>query len=89
MKSSEEEKESVVTEQIENIINNINPIQNLDGNGNPSQYSCLENSMDRGALSGSSPWSCKESDMTEGLTYTNSISMKSRKLKLENKITKC
>ena len=29
-----------------------------DGNGNPLQYSCLKNSMDR-------PWSCRESDMTE------------------------
>ena len=28
-------------------------------NGNPHQYSCLENSMDRGA------WGRKESDMTE------------------------
>ena len=29
------------------------------GNGNPLQYSCLENP------SGYSPWGCKESDMTE------------------------
>ena len=33
-----------------------------EGNGNPLQYSCLENSMDRG---GHSPWGRKESDMTE------------------------
>ena len=33
-----------------------------EGNGNPLQYSCLENSMDRGAWQG--PWGCKESDMT-------------------------
>ena len=32
------------------------------GNGNPLQYSCLENSMDR--LGGCSPQGCKESDMT-------------------------
>ena len=31
--------------------------------GNPLQYSCLENSMDR-------PWGCEESDMTEWLTST-------------------
>ena len=31
------------------------------GNGNPLQYSCLENSMDR-SLAGYSPWGCKESD---------------------------
>ena len=29
------------------------------GNGNPLQYSCLENCMDRGAM-GYSPWGCKE-----------------------------
>ena len=32
-----------------------------EGNGNPHQYSCLENSMKRGY----SPWDCKESDMPE------------------------
>jgi len=26
------------------------------GNGNPLQYSCLKNSMNRGALPGHSPW---------------------------------
>ena len=31
-----------------------------EGNGNPLQYSCLENSMNRGAL-WASPWSCKKS----------------------------
>ena len=36
-----------------------------EGNGNPLQYSCLENSMDRGAW-----WA--ESDMTEPLTHTHS-----------------
>ena len=35
-----------------------------EGNGNPLQYSCLENSMDR-SLSGYSPWGHKESVMTE------------------------
>ena len=34
-------------------------------NGNPLQYSCLENSMDRGY----SPWGRKESDMTERLHF--------------------
>ena len=40
-----------------------------EGNGNPLQYSCLEESMDRGAwraLMG--PQSRKESDTTEQLT---------------------
>ena len=39
-----------------------------EGNGNPLQYSCLENSMDREApqsLVGYSQWGCKESDTTE------------------------
>ena len=35
-----------------------------EGNGNPLQYSCLENSMDRGVWGAYSPWSCKESDTT-------------------------
>ena len=39
-----------------------------EGNGNPFQYSCLENPMDRGAW-----WAtvheCKESDMTERLHF--------------------
>ena len=34
------------------------------GNGNPVQYPCLENSLDRGAC-GLSPWGRKEPDMTE------------------------
>ena len=40
-----------------------------EGNGNPLQYSRLENSMDRGALWAScSPWGLEELDMTEQLT---------------------
>ena len=35
------------------------------GHGNPLQYSCLENSMDRGSLAGYSPWGFKELDVTE------------------------
>ena len=34
------------------------------GNGNPLQYSCLKNSIDRGAWRANSPWGPKESDMT-------------------------
>ena len=37
-----------------------------EGNGNPLQYSCLENPMDRGAWC---PWGCKESDTTEQLHF--------------------
>ena len=36
-----------------------------EGNGNPLQYSCLENSMDRGHLVGYSPWGRKELATTE------------------------
>ena len=35
------------------------------GHGNPLPCSCLENAMDGGAWWGYSPWSYKESDMTE------------------------
>ena len=35
-------------------------------NGNPVQFSCLENSMDR-SLVDYSPWGHKESDITEQL----------------------
>ena len=35
-----------------------------EGNGNPFQYSCLENPMDRGAWC---PWGRKEQDKTEQL----------------------
>ena len=39
-----------------------------DGNGNPLQYSCLENSMDGGTWWATySPWGHKESDTTEQL----------------------
>ena len=44
-------------------------------NGNPLQYSRLENSMDRGALAGYSPWSCKELDMTEQLRTHGHIAL--------------
>jgi len=34
------------------------------GNGNPPQYSCLENSMDRRSLADCSTWVEKEFDVT-------------------------
>ena len=42
-----------------------------DGNGNPLQYSCLGNSMDRGAWQAmvqGATWGCKESEITEQLS---------------------
>ena len=42
------------------------------GNGNPLQYSCLENPHGHRSLVGYSPWGHKESDTTERLsTYTH------------------
>ena len=35
------------------------------GNGNPHQYSYLENPRGQRSLEGYSPWGCKESDMTK------------------------
>ena len=39
-----------------------------EGNGYLLQYSCLENSVDRGAWRPTVPWGCKELEMTERLT---------------------
>ena len=36
-----------------------------EGNGNPLQYSCLENPQGQRSLVGYSPWGHNESDMTE------------------------
>ena len=45
-----------------------------EGNGNPLQYSCLENPMGKRNLAGYSPWGCKESDTTEWLsTHIHSV----------------
>ena len=40
-----------------------------EGNGNPLQYSCLENSMDWRSLVGCGPWARSESDTTEQLHF--------------------
>ena len=39
--------------------------QHGGGHGNPLQYSCLENLMDKGAWWALGLWDLKESDMTE------------------------
>ena len=46
------------------------------GNGNPFQYSCLENPMDGGAWWTTSPWDHKELDTIERLTGFSLISLK-------------
>ena len=43
------------------------------GNGNPLQYSCLENSMDKGAWQAIVRGGQKELDATEQLTLTFSL----------------
>ena len=40
-----------------------------EGKGNPLQYSCLNNSIDRSVWLGYSPCGCKELDMTEQLHF--------------------
>ena len=42
-----------------------------EGNGNPLQYSCLENSVDRGAWRSIVHYVTKESDTTEQITHTH------------------
>ena len=42
-----------------------------EGHGNPLLYSCLENLQGQRGLAGYSPWSSKESDMTEWLSTHN------------------
>ena len=42
------------------------------GHGNPLQYFCLENLRGQRSLAGYSPWACKESDTTEGLSKHSS-----------------
>ena len=49
-----------------------------EGNGNPLQYSCLENPMDRGAWQATVHGVAKESDMT-GHTYTHTHTLVRRK----------
>ena len=45
-----------------------------EGNGNPFQYSCLENPMDGGAMGSRRPWGLEESDTTERLRFHFSLS---------------
>ena len=46
-----------------------------EGNGNPLQYSCLENPHGQSSLAGYSPLGCKESDTTEHLSTAHSFSV--------------
>ena len=44
-----------------------------EGNGNPLQYSCLRNPMDRGAWQDYNPWGHKELDTMEQLNTHTSL----------------
>ena len=46
-----------------------------EGNGNPLEYSCLENSINRGLVS-YSPQCHKESDLTEATEHTHILCIK-------------
>ena len=45
------------------------------GNGNPLQYSCLENPMDRRNLAGYSPWGHRQLDTTEPLSKVQQMNI--------------
>ena len=46
-----------------------------EGNGNPLQYSCLKNPLDRGAWWGYNPLGHKESNMTEVTKHSSATQM--------------
>ena len=46
-----------------------------EGNGNPLQFSCLENSMDRGVWRTIVHWAAKELDMNEHACMPEFIAM--------------
>ena len=51
---------------VKNLPANVEEMGSIpeEGNGNPLQYSCLENSTDRGAWQATVPGVAKESEMT-------------------------
>ena len=61
-------KESTCSAGVTGDTGSIPGLQGSPGgeHGSPSQYSCLENSMDR-------PWGCKESDTTN--IHTNMLNL--------------
>ena len=64
---------SLVTQMVKSLPGNVGDPDSIpglgrcpgEGNDYALQYSCLENSKDRGALGVYSPWGLKKSDMTE------------------------
>ena len=60
---------------MQELEENVDSIPGLGGslgeaNGNPLQYSCLENPHGQRSLAGYSSWGHKESDMTEATEHT-------------------
>ena len=45
------------------------------GHNNPLQYFCLENPHGQRRLTGYSPWSCKELDMTQRLSTHRTLGL--------------
>ena len=61
-----------------------------EGNGNPFQYSCLGNSVDRRNLADYSPRGCRELDTTYGLNNDNKYLLnKFSKNETSHKETQC
>ena len=57
------------------------------GHGNPRQYSCLENAMDRGAWWATvSTQGCKKSDTTEAIKYAHMHNLHGRKERRKKRI---
>ena len=71
----EQQVSDQLTCQVANGQTQVTLITAGEGNGNPLQYSCLENSVDGGTWLGYSPWGCKESDMTEQLHSLHSLNI--------------
>ena len=46
-----------------------------EGNGNPLQYSCLQNPHGQRSLAGYHPWDRKESNTTEPLTLSQTLQL--------------
>ena len=71
---------------IEKLV--VNLVRDGGGNGNPLQYSCLENPMDRGAWQATvHRVDCKESDMTVLTKYSTLYSLEKQNILLFPKYT--